>query len=209
MINAAILSPTTLVDAALKCLVRERGRWVLWLPVLFGIGIGFYFSLPVEPPLWLGPLGVVAAVMAGGLAKRKGWATDSGLIAAMAGLSVAAGFTVVQWRTITVKAPMVSERIGPTSVTGRIASVETFADGPRVTLERPRIAGLGPERVPEKVRLRLRGAQPDLFPGVWIRVRAMLSPPPPLRPRPAPSISSASPISAASAPLASASARLR
>ena len=60
MINAAILSPTTLVDAALKCLVRERGRWVLWLPVLFGIGIGFYFSLPVEPPLWLGPLGVVA-----------------------------------------------------------------------------------------------------------------------------------------------------
>ena len=113
------------------------------------------------------------------MAKRKGWATDSGLIAAMAGLSVAAGFTVVQWRTITVKAPMVSERIGPTSVTGRIASVETFADGPRVTLERPRIAGLEPERVPEKVRLRLRGAQPNLFPGVWIRVRAMLSPPPP------------------------------
>ena len=180
MINAAILSPTTIVDAALKCLVRERGRWVLWLPVLFGIGIGFYFSLPAEPPLWLRPLGVVAAVMAGGLAKRKGWATDSGLIAAMAGLSaVAAGFTVVQWRTITVKAPMVSERIGPTSVTGRIASVETFADGPHVTLERPRIAGLGPERVPEKVRLRLSGAQPDLFPGVWIRVRAMLSPPPP------------------------------
>ena len=72
MINAAILSPTTLVDAALKCLVRERGRWVLWLPVLFGIGIGFYFSLPVEPPLWLGPLGVVAAVMAGGVGETKG-----------------------------------------------------------------------------------------------------------------------------------------
>ena len=28
----------------------ERHRFILWLPVLVGTGIGVYFALPVEPP---------------------------------------------------------------------------------------------------------------------------------------------------------------
>ncbi len=32
-------------------LERERERWVLWLPVFLGLGIGFYFALPEEPPI--------------------------------------------------------------------------------------------------------------------------------------------------------------
>ena len=31
----------------------ERNRWFLWIPVLFGCGIGIYFLLPTEPPLWI------------------------------------------------------------------------------------------------------------------------------------------------------------
>ena len=31
----------------------ESDRWFLWVPVLFGAGIGFYFSLFSEPPTWL------------------------------------------------------------------------------------------------------------------------------------------------------------
>jgi hypothetical protein len=34
-------------------LIAERERWALWVPVLVGIGIGIYFWLTVEPPLWL------------------------------------------------------------------------------------------------------------------------------------------------------------
>jgi len=30
----------------------ERNRWFLWVPVLFGCGIGIYFLLPTEPSLW-------------------------------------------------------------------------------------------------------------------------------------------------------------
>ena len=44
---------------------EERDRWVLWLPVLFGIGISIYFELKIEPPLWMGPLAVVMVALTG------------------------------------------------------------------------------------------------------------------------------------------------
>ena len=31
---------------------NEKNRWFLWIPVLFGIGIGTYFSLAFEPSVW-------------------------------------------------------------------------------------------------------------------------------------------------------------
>lgn len=32
--------------------LSERQRWSFWFPVLFGFGIGLYFSLPFEPSIW-------------------------------------------------------------------------------------------------------------------------------------------------------------
>ena len=37
-----------------KSALDERERWVLWLPVAFGIGIALYFALPDEPSSLLG-----------------------------------------------------------------------------------------------------------------------------------------------------------
>ena len=92
---------------------------------------------------------------------------------------LAGGFSVAQWRTAAVAAPVLAKRIGPTTVSGRITGVETFPDGARVTLDRPRVAGLRADVTPERIRLRLRGRQPALMPGHWLRARAILSPPPP------------------------------
>lgn len=39
-------------------LQAESERWIGWVPVLFGLGIGIYFLLPTEPPKWV----VVAVV---------------------------------------------------------------------------------------------------------------------------------------------------
>ena len=45
----------------------ERSRRFLWLPVGFAAGIGLYFGLPVEPPVWLLPnlffIALVATIM--------------------------------------------------------------------------------------------------------------------------------------------------
>ena len=137
---------------------EERDRWVLWLPVLFGIVISIYFDLKIEPPLWMGPLAVVMVALTGyavNLINRDHGSGPAALLIAVA--VIAAGFGVAQWRTAAVNAPILIERIGPTAVTGRVSKVETFPSGSRITLERPRIAGLLPNKVPEKIRIRLRG----------------------------------------------------
>ena len=40
-----------LLHALVRQLEAEHDRWFLWLPVLFGAGIAFYFLLPSEPLL--------------------------------------------------------------------------------------------------------------------------------------------------------------
>ena len=44
-------------------LEAEQERWFLWMPVLLGLGIGFYFSLPTEPHI-LTALAPLAAMLA-------------------------------------------------------------------------------------------------------------------------------------------------
>ncbi|MBT8002055.1 MAG: ComEC family competence protein, partial [Rhodospirillales bacterium] len=42
--------------------LEEQDRWVLWVPVLFGLGIAIYFALPTEPVIYGGILGLIAIV---------------------------------------------------------------------------------------------------------------------------------------------------
>ncbi len=164
-----------LIEAVAETLAIERERWVLWLPVAFGAGIAVYFALPAEPPLWLGAAVTLAVAACAGLGRRR-----AVVLVALLGIGAAtAGFSVAQWRTAAVAEPMLSKRLGPTSVTGRIVAVERFPKGSRVSLERLRITRLGPQRTPATVRLRLQGHQPAIAAGDWIRARAVLSPPPP------------------------------
>ena len=52
-------------------LYAERERWPLWLPAGLGLGIAVYFALPVEPSLWVGVLGLGAALVAAWLVRRR------------------------------------------------------------------------------------------------------------------------------------------
>ena len=156
-------------------MVEEQGRWVLWLPVLLGVGIATYFTLPAEPPLLLGPAVFSLAAGFAWLGRHNGVLVLSAVALAVSAL----GFSVVQWRTALLAAPVLEERIGPTRVTGRIASLEIRAKDSRAVLETPRIAGIAAPDTPEKVRVTLRGKQPELHVGDWIRLRAVLTPPPP------------------------------
>jgi len=51
-------APRAVLRAVAAQILSDRQRWVLWLPVGFGTGIGLYFALPVEPT------GVSTAVVA-------------------------------------------------------------------------------------------------------------------------------------------------
>jgi len=162
-------------------IAAERERWLLFAPVAIGTGVGLYFALPAEPPLWPALAAVLggAALSLFGLygARTARFAPDlvvAGLVVALVG----GGLAAAELRTRAVAAPVLEKRTAPVMVTGRIASVKDRAEGRRLVLENVTIPGIAPAATPRSVRVNLRAREPMLVAGQWVRVRAMLSPPP-------------------------------
>ena len=163
--------------------VAERERWPLFAPVAIGIGAGLYFAFSSEPPLWP-PLAAAlagAALVLWGHYAEPGGRTRIGPELVVLGLVLAlvgGGMAAARIRTMTVAAPVLEKRIGPVAVTGRIAGIEDRANGRRITLDHVEIPGVEFPRTPYSVRINLRGPEPALSAGEWIRIRAGLGPPP-------------------------------
>ncbi|MCW8835988.1 MAG: ComEC family competence protein [Rhodospirillales bacterium] len=152
----------------------EQDRWILWAPVLFGAGIGFYFSLETEPLPWLG-FGIF--LLLSGIT----WFVRNNIrlmLFFLSSLIVASGFMMAQWRAIDVSAPILDRKTGPTSVSGRITDVQTVSGGLRIIIDRLHVTGVRADRTPHKARLRIRHQEPVPAAGDWIRARAILAPPP-------------------------------
>lgn len=159
---------------AAAAIESEQDRWFLWVPVLFGIGIGLYFALPDEPPLWpLMPL-LVGGVGVYVVSRTSGpWITAG---AAAAALIV--GFATIKVRTEMTRAPVLERAIGPASVEGWIELIEARPKrGQRLTIRVASIGNLAPEAWPFRIRVRTLAADTTLKPGDGIRVSAMLNPP--------------------------------
>lgn len=159
-----------IVDQALA----DRERWILWLPAIFGLGVGAYFLLPHEPALWFAPL---LAFLAASLAWRFR-DQQAVMLAAMVFIALSAGFGLATWRTASLTAPVLEKRLGPVWVTGRAFSVDPLADGERLTLDSLVVERLLPTATPARIRVSVRKAGDSLHPGDWVTVRAILLPPP-------------------------------
>jgi len=160
--------------ALAQAFLAERERWILWVPVGLAIGIAIYFSLTIEPPLRLA-LGLVGAALGLLYLVRK---RPAAALVATGGLVIALGFAAAGLRATMVAAPVLERPIARATVIGRIASIAARADGQRLVIERPRIAGLEPRATPKRLRINLRPAVPALVPGDWVRLHAGLEPPP-------------------------------
>jgi len=152
-------------------LESERDRWILWAPVALAAGIAVYFSLPIEPPVRLTyilpPLGLAPLLAWRG---RAGWPLLCGLFLMLL------GFSVAEFRTQSVAAPVLKEPTGIFRLSGHVVAVEPIEKGARVTLDHLAGGPLYRERL-ERVRIRLR-ADYGLRPGQEITLRAALMPPP-------------------------------
>lgn len=155
----------------------ERDRWLLWLPVLVGTGIGVYFALPREPPVWLGS-GLAAFMAASALAVRRGIRAAAVQPVCLVLLALVGGFAAVQLSAHALQTRTLARPVGPTMVSGRVLRVEIFPNGQRLTLDRLRVSRLAAAKTPARTRLRLRGEQPFIAPGNRVAVLAMLMPPP-------------------------------
>jgi competence protein ComEC len=180
----AVAAALPRLGAALaRNLVAERERWILWAPVAFAAGIGLYFSLAVEPPLW--PWIAAGALVLGlraALARPvAGAAGDTAAVLRFCAAGIAlilVGGAVATLRAQSVAAPVLSETVGPTRITGRVFRVEDLPEGQRLVLDRLRIPGLGREATPERVRVRLRTRDDGLLVGERVALTAILGPPP-------------------------------
>ncbi|WP_086466742.1 ComEC/Rec2 family competence protein [Oceanibaculum nanhaiense] len=154
--------------------LAERERWMLWLPVVLGGGIGCYFLLKAEPPLWIGWAGLCGAFLLGLLLYRS----LNGRLLALLLCAFALGFAAAQYRSQTVGTLFLERQIGPVSVEGQLVRIEQRPGDVRLTLEHPRIGRLPDEHTPRRVRAVVRGDMPDVSHGDLVRLRAVLRPPP-------------------------------
>lgn len=161
-------------DGLGNLLEAERERWLIWTPVLLGVGVAIYFSLRTEPKLSTG-LFLFGFTIALGLSLRTRPALARGLTALA---MIVGGFLAAELRTASVTAPVLREPIGPTLVNGRVAQIELLEKSARLLLADVTVSGLAPNATPEQVRVRLtpRSDIPKL--GEKIELRAKLYPPP-------------------------------
>jgi competence protein ComEC len=159
----------------LAAFAAERDRWALWLPVALGAGIGCYFSLPSEPPVWAGAAALAAAALLIALARGSPAALLLGVVLAAG----ASGFAVAQLRTAWVAAPVLQRDLGPVELTGRVLEVERGPARTRLVIERLSVGRLDPAATPARVRVSAAGqGAAAIAPGDWVSGLAVLRPPP-------------------------------
>ncbi len=160
-------------------LEAERERWLIWVPVLLGLGVAGYFLLDREPKLSSGLLlfGLTGAL---GLGLRHRPAVARTLAALTI---VAAGFLAAELRTAAVSAPVLHAPTGAVTVSGRVAEVELQEKSARIVLTNVGIGGLKPNETPAEIRIGLTRYSDIPKLGDRLTVRAKLfSPPSPAAP---------------------------
>ncbi len=163
---------TTLANA----LAAERGHLFPWGPVFLALGIGGYFTLKLEPPVWA--YGLMLAGAGGALV--AGRALPEGLRPLATALAlVLIGLVLAGARAHWVAAPQLPFRYyGP--IEGRIVYIDrSQSDRPRLTLDRVRLENTSPARTPARVRVSLHGDQSFLRPepGMIVMMTGHLAPP--------------------------------
>src|SRR6516165_8615066 len=140
-------------------LAAESERRLLWLPVFFGAGIGIYFVLKVEPPLWPAVAGTIAgAGLSVALRRHPAWCE-----AALALTVFAAGFALMGETAWERRAPMLERHLGP------VIDIDLAQKGWRIVVEPDPMAGLGPAGQPHRLRLHIPWTSDELNPGDYVR----------------------------------------
>ncbi len=106
-------------------ILAGQNRWGLWLPVLFGCGIGLYFALPFEPSKWF-TVAVVELLIITAVIFRCSLAV---LYALLVPTFVVMGFTTIQIRTLYLASQQVAVPTDSLYLRGRIKYLDYNSRG--------------------------------------------------------------------------------
>ncbi|NKD76546.1 ComEC family competence protein [Haematospirillum sp. H1815] len=160
-------------------MVAEQDWGLPWGAVFLASGAGVYFSLHIEPSIYLISALVFiafvsACVLAWSVYVRRGFWMGC----AIASLAFLAGFMCAQQSAVSVSAPVLMREVPPVILEGVVVRIEPLPVGSRILLEHIVIMGFKPEDTPNRVRLVMR-RDFHALPGQRIRLRAGLLPPSP------------------------------
>ncbi|OUR77004.1 hypothetical protein A9Q83_12305 [Alphaproteobacteria bacterium 46_93_T64] len=153
---------------------RDRNRWFIWSPVLFGIGVSIYFALTWEPAIvWLLlPVFCVMCVLVSMHINRIA------IILPLLILTIITlGFITPILRNLIVAAPVLQKRV-TTDLSGLVLEMSSGAKKQRILLGNLEIASSKAPSL-KKIRLTVRTGADHISPGQHVRVKAVLLPPPP------------------------------
>lgn len=158
-------------------LAQQKDNAVLWLPVLTGSGIAFYFMQHSEPDFRFGFAAlfvlILAVLYSAFIAHRQ-----TPVIILMAMMLIALGWCSAQFRTMMVDAPSIKEAMKYASIEGVIHTIDTLDEskGVRILIKDPALEELPPEDTPRFIRISVRKYE-GLKAGQRIKVLAGLNPP--------------------------------
>ena len=156
----------------MQWLESQRQNFILWSPVALAGGIGAYFGLPFEPPLWVG-----WALIAGlGVWLWLAWrAPGLTRLLVLAAFFLNLGYLAAVYRSASVAAPVLTFRYyGP--VEGRIIEIDrSTSSALRLTLDRVLLERV--RKTPAIVRISLFGDTPGFQLGDRVALVGNLSPP--------------------------------
>jgi competence protein ComEC len=136
-------------------LAVEGERRFLWLPVFFGAGIGLYFALKVEPPLWPAIATAIAGIgLVLALRRHGGWCE-----AALVFTALAAGFALMRETAWEHQAPMLQRHLGAVTITGRVVDIDQLEKGWRIVIATDPISGLDASEQPRRVRVHIHAQE--------------------------------------------------
>ena len=156
----------------MQWLESQRQNMMLWSPVVLATGVGAYFGLPFEPPIWaswaLGAgafLWLVLGIWASGLLRL--------LMLTLLFLNL--GYLATVYRSASVSAPILDFRYyGP--IEGRVVAIDrSSSKALRLTLDRVHLDRV--RKTPANVRVSLFGFAPAFALGDRVALVGSLSPP--------------------------------
>lgn len=173
VIDAALNSIRALPEMIVAGWRADTDRYFLFVPVLMGVGIGTYFALPVEPPLWLSAL--TAPLVIAWLATRASGAANASLI--LAALSAATlGFSSAVVRAALLDQPLIKSETRQLTLSGRVVHLEVAErNRTRILLD---LSSSAPaiRELPRRVRISVPALKEPLMAGDWIQIRGTLKP---------------------------------
>ena len=171
-----IIDSKPIMNKLKQILINEKDSWILWVPVLFGIGVAIYFSADDYWNLKISGGVFTLSLLLIFLLYRINSSLKTLLITLAIVVSlISAGILSANLRTLNIDAPKITKDLGVKKIEGVVAEIHSRPHGNRFVLVNPHIEGLEKEKTPVKIRVNINTENGGARAGDRVSMLAVIS----------------------------------